>query len=175
MALTVLNEDGLAGLSMRRLATKLDVQAPTLYWHFKSKAELYGTIATQFYLDAAVVASAESVDWRSWLIRLGLAMREGLLERRDSAMLCLMARPEEPWRENVLSFTQPLVDYGLSISGIFLRIAPVVSLTLGFVASEQSAGLGTYLRALFSPEHSFREGLIAMVQGLPDDQMDQDS
>src|SRR5260221_1658992 len=36
-ALTLLDEVGLEGLTMRRLATALQIQAPTLYWHFPKK------------------------------------------------------------------------------------------------------------------------------------------
>jgi len=38
--LNLLNEVGLEQLTLRRLAKKLKIQAPTLYWHFKSKQEL---------------------------------------------------------------------------------------------------------------------------------------
>lgn len=36
-ALDLLNEVGLDGLTLRRIATELDVQAPALYWHVKNK------------------------------------------------------------------------------------------------------------------------------------------
>src|ERR1700761_7778082 len=36
-ALTLLQQDGLNNLSLRKLAAQLDMQAPALYWHFKNK------------------------------------------------------------------------------------------------------------------------------------------
>lgn len=44
--LNLLNEVGLEQLTLRRLAKNLKIQAPTLYWHFKSKEELIDAMAT---------------------------------------------------------------------------------------------------------------------------------
>lgn len=44
-ALTLLNEVGLDGLTTRRLAERLGVQQPALYWHFKNKQALIGALA----------------------------------------------------------------------------------------------------------------------------------
>ena len=39
-AIQLLQEVGLDGLTLRRLATELGISAPTLYWHVKDKREL---------------------------------------------------------------------------------------------------------------------------------------
>lgn len=44
-ALQLLDEVGLDGLTMRRLAAYLDIQNPSLYWHFTKKQELLNCIA----------------------------------------------------------------------------------------------------------------------------------
>jgi AcrR family transcriptional regulator len=36
-AFAILNDMGLEGLTLRRLAARLGVQAPAIYWHFKNK------------------------------------------------------------------------------------------------------------------------------------------
>ncbi|MGW5823017.1 TetR family transcriptional regulator, partial [Streptomyces noursei] len=48
-ALRLLNEGGLDGLTLRRIAKELDVQAPALYWHFKNKQELLDEMATEIF------------------------------------------------------------------------------------------------------------------------------
>src|SRR5262245_36093000 len=53
-ALRVLDEVGLEGLTLRRIAAELDVQAPALYWHFKNKQELLDEMATTMLVDALV-------------------------------------------------------------------------------------------------------------------------
>ena len=44
--LKLLNEVGLEQLTLRRLGVELNVQAATIYWHFKSKEELIDEMAT---------------------------------------------------------------------------------------------------------------------------------
>jgi len=39
-AIQLLQEVGLDGLTLRKLATELGISAPTLYWHVKDKREL---------------------------------------------------------------------------------------------------------------------------------------
>lgn len=46
-AVTILEQFGLADLSMRRLAKELDVQVGALYWHVKNKQELLAQVAAK--------------------------------------------------------------------------------------------------------------------------------
>ncbi len=54
-ALTLLDEVGLEGLTMRRLATALKIQAPSLYWHFPNKQALLDGMADAIF--AVLVSS----------------------------------------------------------------------------------------------------------------------
>ncbi|KOG89823.1 TetR/AcrR family transcriptional regulator C-terminal domain-containing protein [Streptomyces varsoviensis] len=53
-ALRVLNDVGLEGLTLRRIANELGVQAPALYWHVKSKQDLLDEMATELLRRAAL-------------------------------------------------------------------------------------------------------------------------
>ena len=44
-AVALLDADGLDGVTLRKLAARLGVQAPTLYWHIPNKAALITAIA----------------------------------------------------------------------------------------------------------------------------------
>ena len=44
-ALELLNEVGMDGLSTRKLAERLQVQQPALYWHFRDKRALFDALA----------------------------------------------------------------------------------------------------------------------------------
>ncbi len=44
-ALILLNEVGMEGLTTRKLAQKLGVEQPTLYWHVKNKRALLDALA----------------------------------------------------------------------------------------------------------------------------------
>ena len=69
-ALAMVERDGLDGLSMRRLADDLGVQAASLYWHVQSKdhlldlmaGELFSTLKLPVAVPAPVPAAAGS--WR---------------------------------------------------------------------------------------------------------------
>src|SRR4051795_8991707 len=46
-ALELLDEEGMDALTVRALAARLDVRAPTLYWHVRNKQELLDEMATE--------------------------------------------------------------------------------------------------------------------------------
>lgn len=80
-ALALLDEVGLADLSMRRIAGRLDVQPSALYWHFHSKQELLAVLADRITAgiprdDADVLTIARSI-------------RDALFAYRDGAELVL--------------------------------------------------------------------------------------
>jgi TetR/AcrR family transcriptional regulator, tetracycline repressor protein len=88
-ALRLLDKAGLDGLSLRKLASKLGVQAPALYWHFKSKQDLLDEMATTAFADAIreFGMPAESITWSAWAIEFGHRLRQMLLRHRDGAKL----------------------------------------------------------------------------------------
>lgn len=75
-AMSVLAENGIAGLSMRRIADVLDVQVSALYWHFPNKQALLAAVSGRI---AAGGADA------SHLAESATALRERLLAHRDGA------------------------------------------------------------------------------------------
>ncbi|MET7638100.1 TetR/AcrR family transcriptional regulator C-terminal domain-containing protein [Streptomyces sp. NPDC005438] len=86
-ALELLNEVGLEGLTLRRIAKELNVQAPALYWHFRNKQALLDEMATTIYrrlLDQEGTPGPEA-DWKEWLVRVHQALRRSLLSYRDGA------------------------------------------------------------------------------------------
>ena len=44
-ALEILDAEGLENVTLRRIAAKLNVQAPALYWHFKDKSDITDDMA----------------------------------------------------------------------------------------------------------------------------------
>lgn len=94
-AVALLDEVGLAELSTRRLAAKLGVQSPTLYWHVKDKAALLDLVAEAICADAFDID--ESLPWRDQLASGLRQFRALLLAHRDAAAL-LRERPPGPQR-----------------------------------------------------------------------------
>lgn len=75
-AMRVLAENGLPGLSMRRIADELDVQVSALYWHFPNKQALLAAVS------AEIVGAGSASDELDAIAR---ALRDGLLAHQDGA------------------------------------------------------------------------------------------
>jgi AcrR family transcriptional regulator len=89
-ALNILDEFGLADLSMRRLAGVLEVQPSALYWHVPNKQTLLGLVSDQIIERAPAVQQADfntdgSLDWKSVTLAEATAIRDALLAFRDGA------------------------------------------------------------------------------------------
>ena len=80
-ALALLDEVGLADLSMRRIAARLDVQPSALYWHFANKQELLAELADR--ITARIPAGASDV------LVTARSIRDALFAYRDGAELVL--------------------------------------------------------------------------------------
>ncbi|MFD0802263.1 TetR/AcrR family transcriptional regulator, partial [Streptomonospora algeriensis] len=65
-ALALVDRHGLEGLSMRRLAQELDVQAASLYSHYRTKEDLLADIANEIMAEVDV-SGFDSGDWRRGL------------------------------------------------------------------------------------------------------------
>jgi AcrR family transcriptional regulator len=78
VALRLLDEHGLADLTMRRLAAELDVRASALYWHFENKQTLLAAVADR------IVAAAETGPDADPTV-VARALRDALLAHRDGA------------------------------------------------------------------------------------------
>jgi AcrR family transcriptional regulator len=77
-ALDLISEDGLEGLSMRRLAAQLKVEAASLYNHVKNKSELLDLIQESLFKE--LPSPKEQHDWKKYLWELANSMRDGLLK-----------------------------------------------------------------------------------------------
>lgn len=80
-ALALLDEVGLADLSMRRIASRLDVQPSALYWHFTSKQELLADLADRI----TSTIPRDDVD----VLTTARSIRDALFTYRDGAELVL--------------------------------------------------------------------------------------
>lgn len=87
-ALDLLDEVGIDGLTMRRLAQKLDIKAASLYWHFTNKQALMDGMADALMEGVARKELAGPARSPSWLVAVSATahdIRRALLKRRDGA------------------------------------------------------------------------------------------
>jgi len=163
-AFEVLNDEGLEGLSLRLVADRLGVQAPALYWHVHNKAELLSLMAATFH-DAGRLSRPEGATWRDKLILAARARRRAMLERRDSARVCVVAQPLKSAAEVEPQLSAPLLEAGLTRRQALSYQAAVIAYTVGWVAYEQSQAMHDFLTQLIDFDESFETGLRALVSG----------
>lgn len=90
-ALTIIDQDGLAGLSIRRLADALGVNGASLYHHFENKDEiLIG--AAELALSNVRTPEASEDNWRHWMSQNTRNLRNALLEHPGLVPLIVSKR-----------------------------------------------------------------------------------
>lgn len=137
-ALRLVDDDGLDGLSLRRLAHRLDVQAPTLYWHVKGKAELVDGLADAIMDEAIAAVPAPDDDGREWLLGALGALRAALLRHRDGARIVSGARYSLRRGDFSELAMATLVERGLDAQRARLLVLVGERYTVGWVLEEQA-------------------------------------
>jgi TetR/AcrR family transcriptional regulator, tetracycline repressor protein len=139
--LNLLNEVGLEQLTLRRLAKNLKIQAPTLYWHFKSKEELIDAMATLVLAKGALslVPSNSSSDWETWVNAFGMGLRQTLLKYRDGARVVAGSRLiDTDYMETAERIGRHLIEAGFSVRQAVVLLSTVYTFTISFVIEEQA-------------------------------------
>ncbi|AWB46912.1 TetR family transcriptional regulator [Paenibacillus sp. CAA11] len=101
----LLREEGIEKFSMRRLADRLGIQAPSLYWYFKSKQNLYQRLAN--HVSKIILEELQSEgDWKEQLTELAITTRNVLSRYPCSTQLMMMTLPHEP---DIIRFTNRML------------------------------------------------------------------
>jgi AcrR family transcriptional regulator len=137
-AFRILDEAGLEGITLRKVACSLGIRAPSLYWHFKSKQALIDAMADAMICDVARDIPVGQ-PWRQTLLQIGREFRLAFKARRDGARVyagTFLAT------ENVLRVGEASIA-ALIGAGASARFAATTSMdlvyyTMGFVIEEQS-------------------------------------
>ncbi len=193
--LTLLNEIGLEQLTLRRLGTELNVQAPTIYWHFKSKQELLDEMATTILTEGAphLLPRRRSAAWKVWAATYGAGLRKTLTAYRDGARMVSGTRltTTEPLKSTE-TICAHLVEAGFTLRAAIVLLSTISNYTLSFVMEEQAvfpypgerspaysiAGRNARLDPAIFPHHRqassilfdrydrrFKEGLALILKG----------
>jgi AcrR family transcriptional regulator len=88
-ALAILDEEGAAALTVRRLAARLGVQSPSLYNHVRSKNEILDAV-TEIIGEEIETACLDDPDWRRGMAAFARSYRQAF--RAHPEALALAAR-----------------------------------------------------------------------------------
>ncbi|AZE73893.1 Tetracycline resistance regulatory protein TetR [Pseudomonas synxantha] len=186
-ALELLNEVGVDGLTTRKLAQRLGVQQPALYWHFKNKRALLDALADAMLAQEHSYSQPKAGDdWRSFLIGNARSFRRALLAYRDGARIHAGTRPGESQMETAEAQLRLLCESGFSVAEAVNALMTISHFTVGAVLEQQAADgdtqahggtveqapLPPLLRAAIDaidsagPDAVFEQGLMLIVDGL---------
>lgn len=174
-ATKILDDHGIADLTMRRLARELDVTPGALYWHFANKQELLGAVADHI-LQAARVDTG-NLAWREQIHESCRALRDALLSHTDGAELVsasFAAGQSVAITEVVEHLGRAARDAGVADTDTDAAARTVVYYVLGFTVDEQSRLQWDAVGALGDDQsmltrdstRQFRFGLQLLIDGL---------
>lgn len=140
VALSLLNEVGFEGLTLRKLGDKLGVKAAALYWHFENKQDLIDQAAGAIVLEEMQRTSIpDEADWREILAILAHATRAAFTRYRDGALIIASA---DLSKSNTLRGRElvsgRLLALGMSPDLVTYSFFAVSRYTLGCVLEEQA-------------------------------------
>lgn len=139
-ALSLLDQYGIEGLTMRKLAQALQIQAPSLYWHFENKQSLIDGMADAL-VDGVAKDLAEAQPWEGRVRQIAVELRLALLRHRDGARVFAGTYVVT---DNVLRTSEAMISAFMQ-AGACAELAATSSFTvtyyvLGLVMEEQALG-----------------------------------
>lgn len=141
-AVTLLHEEGLDRLSLRRLASRLGISAPTLYWHVKDKRQLLDLMLERIFADYRERnASPVDIGTWPWIDRVGYFMRmryRALIETRDAPLLFAGNRPTEAMLPLAERWLTGWIDAGFSHDEAYRTILAIGNFILGSALEYQA-------------------------------------
>lgn len=155
-SLNILDRDGLEGVTLRRLASELNVKAASIYWHIANKEALFDEMANTILEEhfAEFDFANDRRDWAEWLSILAHELRAAMLAHRDGARIVAGAHPQIAlmlltlWDISV----RILRNNGFSYSKAMTITVTVTNFTFGSVIEEQASPLPDQTAPELSPE-----------------------
>jgi AcrR family transcriptional regulator len=91
----IIDREGLGELNLPSLAQELGVRAPSLYHHFRDKAEILAEVARAIVLETPYPKYRSDPDWVTWMVDLCVNFRRAILRHPNAAPLLLEFLPRD--------------------------------------------------------------------------------
>lgn len=153
-ALRLIDDEGLAALTMRRLGQELGVEAMSLYAHVRGREDLLEGVVDAVVEDLfndPEVQRQEADTWQDYLARIARGSRRSAVEHPHVFPLVATRPPEAPWLRPPLrslawvdSFLSNLRSFGFSEDLAVYTYRAFTTVLLGHLLLEV-AGLGAQI------------------------------
>jgi TetR/AcrR family tetracycline transcriptional repressor len=171
-ALNLLEEGGLANVTIRRLATRLDVKAPSIYWRFADKQALLDAMAEAMIAEFVGDSAPPPLErhWRPWMFDQLHRLRKAMLAYPDGARVVAGARPTGTPTLAALteSSLRALEGRGIDLAEASALVFTAFHYTFGHVIEEQdSTGAATMddaAKAAFAESYPTIARVMAFAQ-----------
>jgi AcrR family transcriptional regulator len=160
-ALLLLNQEGLEGVTVRKVATQLNVHVGGLYWHVKNKQDLLDEMANTILSEefATLQPPAPGQAWADWLVEIAQRLRKAMLAYREGGRVVAGAHLHRAvtLAQLFVTIMGALRAEGLQADEARWLCVTVVSYTFGFVIEEQAGPTAETIAQLRAtgPYHPF--------------------
>lgn len=134
-ALAIIDEDGLEGLSIRRLGDALGVNGASLYHHFQGKDDILVGVAELALADVRTPEESTE-DWRHWLAQNARKLRTALLEHPALVPLIVGKRSLGMGARMLDSSAARLMEQGVPSAAVMPLIDALELFAIGSVLHE---------------------------------------
>jgi len=164
-ALELLNENGLEGVTLRKLAKRLNVYASALYWHVKNKEALVNEMAETLLQKEfpEIKQQKKNESWQDWLIRLLNKLRNALLSYADGARVVAGSQLSLMMAKLTEEAISVLVNANISLERSRLIVLTATRYTFGFVTEEQISPSSEELKSVDTEK--FKKQFPLMMKG----------
>ena len=142
-AIRILDRDGLEGVTLRRLATELHIQAASIYWHLPSKDALLDEMANEILMErfGDYDFADDRREWTQWVDLFAHELRAAMLAHREGGRVVAGAHLHiAVMLTKLLDLTiRILHNAGFSYSKASTITSTVRDFCFGFVIEEQSS------------------------------------
>jgi TetR/AcrR family transcriptional regulator, tetracycline repressor protein len=152
--LEILDEEGLDNITLRKIASRLGVQAPALYWHFRDKSDIIDDMAQAILKEGGIedlVAPSDNSAWAEWLTRTAHTLHKAMLSYREGGRIVAGASFRSKAMLNLkVTSTRVLHDAGFDLLHASLASETVIDYVWGYVIEEQAAPAPTELGSVLT-------------------------
>lgn len=146
-AIALLHEQGLKQVTLRNLADRLALKAPSLFWYFRNKDELLALIDETIFRECIEAVPACN-SWQDWLRQFGQTLWDAQCKAPEIPQLITQVNLGQETRQTLVQLLHArLAVYGIDMGRAMKMQSSVQALVTGWtvlanVARDQAGDIG---------------------------------